>query len=61
MNQLKPVPQFKTEEEERFFWQTHDSAEFLDWKTAEKNPSLANLKPSSKTVSIRLPDNLVNE
>ena len=61
MKMLKQVPQFKNEMEERKFWESHDSSEFLDWKTAPKNPSFPNLKPSSKTISIRLPDSLVRD
>ena len=55
----KPIPQFSNEDEEREFWATHDSTEFIDWSKAEKNPSFSHLKPSTRTVSIRLPESLI--
>lgn len=61
MKPLKSLPQFKSEAEEQEFWLTHDSTDYVDWSTAEKNPSFPNLKPSSKMVSIRLPDSLVRD
>jgi len=54
MNKLKPIPEFKSEAEERAFWETHDSADYLDWKQA-KQVSFANLKPSTKSISLRMP------
>lgn len=54
MKQLKPIPHFGTEAEERAFWQTHDSADYLDWSKAVR-ARLPNLKPSTKSISIRLP------
>ncbi len=56
----KKIPQFKSEKEERDFWQTHDSTEYIDWKKAERI-TLANLKPSVKTISLRLPEALLEE
>ena len=55
----KSIPQFNSEDEEREFWATHDSSEYLDWTKAEKNPTLSRLKPSTRTVSIRLPESLI--
>jgi len=55
----KPVPQFSSEDEEREFWATHDSAEYLDWSKAERNPTFSRLKPSTRTVSIRLPESMI--
>jgi predicted DNA binding CopG/RHH family protein len=55
----KPVPQFSSEDEEREFWATHDSSEYLDWNKAERNPTFSRLKPSTRTVSIRLPESLI--
>ena len=55
----KPIPQFNNEDEEREFWATHDSTEYIDWSKAEKNPSFSRLKPSTRTVSIRLPESLI--
>jgi predicted DNA binding CopG/RHH family protein len=56
---LKPVPQFNSEDDEREFWTDHDSTEYIDWSKAEKNPTFVNLKPSTRTVSIRLPGSLI--
>ncbi len=56
----KKIPQFKNEEEERDFWQSHDSTDYVDWKKAKK-VTLANLKPSVKTISLRLPEWMLEE
>ena len=54
----KAIPKFKSEAEERSFWESHDSAEYVDWEKA--NPvSLPNLKPSTKTISLRLSESLL--
>ena len=50
MIKVKKVPKFKTEQEERDFWETHDSSDHVDWTKAE-SVSLSNLKPSTKTIS----------
>jgi predicted DNA binding CopG/RHH family protein len=57
--ELKPIPQFNNEDEEREFWATHDSTEYIDWSKAEKNPDFSRLKPSTRTISIRLPESLI--
>ena len=54
------IPQFKDEAQEREFWQSHDSADYIDWDSAER-VILPKLKPSLKTISLRLPENLLNE
>ena len=59
MKKLKRIPDFKSEQQERQFWQTHDSTEYVDWQKAAKNPLLAKLKPSTRPVSIRLPESLI--
>ena len=59
MSKLKKIPQFKTEKEERAFWESHDSSEYIDWKQA-KPVSMPNLKPSTKTISLRLPESLLD-
>lgn len=56
----KKIPQFKSEDEERDFWQKHDSTEYVDWKKAERL-TMANLKPSVKTISLRLPSSMLEE
>ncbi len=55
---LKPIPAFRNEAEERRFWETHDSSDYLDWRKAEP-VRLANLKPSTKSISLRLPVTLL--
>ena len=57
--QLKTAPKFTTEEEERRFWELNDSSEYVDWKTAQQ-VILPNLKPSTKTISLRLPQHLLD-
>jgi len=57
--QPKAVPKFANEAEERAFWETHDSTEYLDWSKAQK-VVLPNLKPTTKTISLRLPQHLLD-
>lgn len=57
---LKAIPRFDTEDEERAFWQTHDTADFVDWSRA-KAGMFPNLKPSTETISLRLPLGLLAE
>ncbi len=56
----KKMPEFKSEDEEREFWATHDSTEYIDWQRA-KRPVLSKLKPSVKTISLRLPESMIDE
>lgn len=58
---LKPIPKFKNEDEERDFWATHDTTEYFDWTHAIVNPRFPNLKPSTKTITIRMPASLIDE
>lgn len=51
---LKPIPEFATEAAEREFWEIHDSTEYLDWSKAVR-VRFPNLKPSSSSISLRLP------
>lgn len=60
MKNLKPVPKFKSEKEERQFWSTHDSAEYVDWSKARK-AVFHNLKPTYKSISLRLPIHMLDE
>ena len=57
---MKKIPTFKTEAEEQAFWATHDSTEYVDWSTA-KRAVFPNLKPSTKTISLRLPQTMLEE
>ncbi|MDO9462459.1 MAG: BrnA antitoxin family protein [Deltaproteobacteria bacterium] len=56
----KKIPKFTSEDEERNFWATADSTEYVDWKKAER-VVLPNLKPSLKTISLRLPEFMIEE
>ena len=56
----KKIPKFKTEDEEREFWATHDSTDYFDWKKA-KRVVMPELKPSLKTISLRLPESMLWE
>ncbi len=57
---LKRIPTFKTENEEREFWATHDSTEYVDWSKA-RVVRFPHLRPSSTAISLRLPDTLLME
>src|SRR3972149_10603219 len=57
---LKPVPEFPSEAEERAFWETHETAEYVDWSKARLGV-FPNLKPSTETISLRLPASLLAE
>lgn len=52
---LKKLPKFKSEDQEREFWATHDSSEYLDWSKAIKNPSFPNLKRTEGLMHLVLP------
>ncbi|WP_438751773.1 BrnA antitoxin family protein [Pararhizobium sp. O133] len=54
------VPRFDSEAEERAFWERQDSSEHLDWSKAEKI-WLPNLKPSATSISLRLPNSLLEQ
>lgn len=54
----KPIPEFRTEEEEREFWASHDSSDYVDWSKARR-AVFSDLKPSTETISLRLPTGLL--
>ena len=54
----KSIPPFKSEAEERAFWEIHDSTDYVDWSQAER-VRFPNLKPSTKAISLRLPIDLL--
>ena len=56
----KRIPKFKNEDEEREFWATHDSTDYVDWSKGKK-VVLSKLKPSIKTISLRLPESMLEE
>lgn len=57
---LKPVPVLKSDEEAGEFWMTHDTTEYLDWSKARR-VTFPSLRPSTATISLRLPQGLLNE
>ena len=56
----KRIPKFRNEDEEREFWASHDSTDYIDWSEA-KELIMPNLKPTLKTISIRLPEIMIEE
>jgi predicted DNA binding CopG/RHH family protein len=56
----KEIPIFESEDEEREFWAEHDSADYVDWSSAQQ-AALPNLRPTLKTISLRLPVSLLAE
>jgi predicted DNA binding CopG/RHH family protein len=57
---MKKLPKFKSEDEEREFWASHDSTEYVDWEKASP-VVMSKLKPSLKTISLRLPETMLEE
>ena len=54
------LPRFRSEDEERRFWSKHDSTDYVDWKAARRM-MLPRLKPSTATISLRLPEAMLDE
>jgi len=54
----RQLPQFRDQAEERYFWETHDSSDYVDWAKAER-VRLPNLRPSTRSISLRLPVTLL--
>ena len=57
---MKKIPKFKTEAEERDFWASADSSDYIDWSKARR-VLLPNIKPSLRTISLRLPEIMLEE
>lgn len=57
---MKKIPNFESEDKEREFWANADSSEYIDWKKAKKIV-FPDLKPSVKTISLRLPESMLEE
>ncbi len=60
MPSKKVIPKFSAEDEEREFWGSHDSSEYVDWNRSRR-VTLPRLKPSTRTISIRLPESLIDD
>ena len=57
---LKEIPNFRDESEEREFWAAQDSLDYVDWEKAQK-ATFPSLKPSLKSISIRLPESMIDQ
>ena len=55
---MKKIPEFKTESEERDFWEKNDSSDYLDWSKAAQ-AVFPSLKPTTKAISLRLPESML--
>lgn len=60
IKKFKAIPPFKSDEEAGAFWMTHDTTEYLDWSKARR-VTFPKLRPSTATISLRLPQGLLNE
>ena len=60
LKKAKKIPKFRSEAEERRFWETHDSEGLIDWSTARR-VRFPNLKPTTKAISLRLPLGLLHQ
>lgn len=60
MKKVKKIPVFKNEDEERTFWSNNDASDYMDWSISEK-VRFSNLKPTTKTISLRLPEYILEE
>lgn len=56
----RPVPEFRSEDEERTFWAKNDSTGFIDWQSAQRR-KFPNLKPTLRTISLRLPVSMIED
>lgn len=56
----KKIPKFKIEKAERAFWAVHDSSDYVDWSKAKKI-IFPNLRPTLKSISLRLPESMIDE
>jgi predicted DNA binding CopG/RHH family protein len=56
----KPLPSFASEDQERAFWATHDSSDYVDWSRSQRR-SFPHLKPTLRTISLRLPEAMIGQ
>ncbi len=57
---FKKLPELKTEDEVRKFWDTHDSTDYIDWSKAKRG-IFPNLKLTTRPISLRLPVGIINQ
>ena len=57
---IRKIPKFRDEEQERNFWASHDSTDYVDWRRSER-VKLPNLRPTTRTISIRLPESMIEK
>lgn len=57
---FKPIPHFHSEAEEREFWQTHSSTDYVDWSKAKRGIKFPNLKLTTKPITLRLPVSMID-
>ncbi|MBI3014865.1 MAG: BrnA antitoxin family protein [Candidatus Tectomicrobia bacterium] len=55
---IRKIPKFESEDQEREFWSSHDSTDYVDWSGA-KRVKLPNLRPTTRTISVRLPESMI--
>ncbi len=56
----KQLPEFANDDEQRDFWAKHDATEYVDWSRAERIV-FPNLKPTTRSISLRMPESMLNE
>ena len=57
---LKRIPHFRSEDEERAFWATHEAGQYFDFEAAVP-AHFAELKPTTQAISVRLPVSMLEE
>ena len=57
---IRKIPKLKGEDQERKFWASHDSTDYVDWRRSER-VKLPNLRPTTRTISIRLPESMIEK
>ena len=60
MKPRKKIPTFSNEDAERAFWSSHDSTDYIDWSEGRRM-SAPNLRPTLRTISLRLPESMIAE
>jgi predicted DNA binding CopG/RHH family protein len=55
---VRKIPKFKSANQERQFWATHDSTGYVNWRQGRR-VKLPNLRPTTRVISIRLPETMI--